>query len=707
MPNKSDLSNEYVNNLADESLPTESSDTTLAKILGSLEHFPTGVVITNEEGLPINYNQLAVDLLGEIPLKISPSEWAKRLNLFLDAGKTLYPVENLLYTVLRGETVDSKEIYHIDHRIQGDKWLSVSAKPLAVADGKTHGAIIYFSDISTLKQSELSYKNNFRKIEAASALQQQITEINNDPLKILNLVVSFAVRYIGDGCIASLLNLPADKLRVVASQHTNPSARKLLYRSLVSQEFGLDTALVQVVRTGEPLLVREVDPNNLAQVNLPNYMKYLDDIGIQCMLVVPIKGRNRILGTLSLLRDRGGKPYSNEDQALMMDMAYRTGFAIDTNNLVNLLRMESSGRRFAEEALELSQARFQSIFASTALAIKLVDMDGKIIETNPAFQNMLGYSEDELKGKQLDSFWHPADAKNLCQLLDKVKDNNLQSIQLEHRLIAKDRSTIWVSVTFTAIKKAEREESLPFIVAIAENITEKKRIEAEMARMKSRLQSHVELERLRLAQELHDGPLQDLYSAIYKIENWGTQEGPGGQEKIAGLKQDLLSIVQGLRSTAKDLRPPALAEFGLEKAIRSYAEEFHEKHPKIDIVLHLAHDGKILPEDIRLILFRIYQHSMMNILRHAEACIVNVTFSFDAEEVRLEIEDNGTGFVVPTNWMELVRQGHYGLAGAVERASLLNGTFTVDSRPGEGTTVRVMIPISNGSESSTVIHSED
>ena len=86
---------------------------------------------------------------------------------------------------------------------------------------------------------------------------------------------------------------------------------------------------------------------------------------------------------------------------------------------------------------------------------------------------------------------------------------------------------------------------------------------------------------------------------------------------------------------------------------------------------------------MRLALFRVFQQSLTNVLRHAEATEVQVRFSFDAEEAHLEISDNGKGFEVPANWIEFVRQGHYGLAGAAERVSALGGTLTVESRTGE------------------------
>ncbi|OGO28650.1 MAG: hypothetical protein A2136_07550 [Chloroflexi bacterium RBG_16_54_11] len=455
----------------------------------------------------------------------------------------------------------------------------------------------------------------------------------------------------------------------------------------------MEGIIASTILTGEPLFIPTVDELRLKKNTLPEQTRYMDEFGVQSLLVVPINGRNGILGTLSLFRDRGGTPYTVEDRTYLMDVAYRTGLAIDTSSLVNSLRMESSVRRIAEEALELSEVRFRTIFTSTALGIKLLDLDGNILETNPAFQNIMGYSEHELRGRPIVNFWHPNDANLLIQLLDKLKQDRVQSFQLEHRLLARDGSTVWFNVAFTGIKKNEREDSLAFIVAIAENITKRKRIEAEMAEMKSRMQGHVEMERLQLAQELHDGPLQDLYSSIYKLESWSAQLPEDSHEKVENLKQDLLKVVQELRNTAKDLRPPALANFGLEKAIRSHAEEFSQSHPELTLHLYLAPDRQVLPEEIRLVLFRVYQHSLANVIRHAQASEVKVHFAFDAEEAQLEVGDNGVGFVVPNSWVELVRLGHFGLAGAVERVSLLGGTFSVESTPGQGTTARVIIPI--------------
>jgi len=242
------------------------------------------------------------------------------------------------------------------------------------------------------------------------------------------------------------------------------------------------------------------------------------------------------------------------------------------------------------------------------------------------------------------------------------------------------------------IKRGGEDNSPAFIVGIVENITEQKRLEIEMAELNSRLQNSMELERLHLAQELHDSPMQALYSAIYRIEELRTKAAPELEEGLKEVKHTIQGVLQDLRATAKELRPPTIFNFGLENAIRSHANDILEKHPDINIYLSLAHDRQILPEKVRLALFRVFQQSLANVIRHSEATEVHVRFSFDAEEAHLEITDNGKGFKVPHNWIDYVRQGHYGLAGAAERVNALGGVFTVESKPGNSTIVRVTIP---------------
>ena len=91
-------------------------------------------------------------------------------------------------------------------------------------------------------------------------------------------------------------------------------------------------------------------------------------------------------------------------------------------------------------------------------------------------------------------------------------------------------------------------------------------------------------------------------------------------------------------------------------------------------------------------LFRVFQGSMANAVRHAQPTEIKVSFTFDAEEACVEVTDNGKGFTVPANWMRMVRQGHYGLAGMAERVGAAGGKLTVESQPGAPTKVKAALP---------------
>lgn len=664
------------------------------------QNIPEAVIVTDSVGHPLNFNQVAETLLGKIPGDIEPGDWPRRFGFYLDDEKTKFPADKMpLVRALNGESVQGEEMILVSNSGQENIWIAMSSQPLHAADGNIIGAVVVFRDVSYRKRIEISREKQFQRAEALFTISRLISEIGNDLPQILTTVANYTAEIVGDASVISMLQPPGDRLQIMALHHRNPNARALLRKLLDNSVYNLDEGIVGgVIRSGEPLLIPYINPSQLKSITLPGYRRYIQKFGVQSYLSVPIKGRKDIHGTLGVSRDQGGQPYTADDQALLMDIAQRTALAIDHCMLVDSLLAEISERRIAEQALEESEIRFRSIFESTVLGIKVIDLEGTLLQVNPAFQEMVGFSNEELSGKHFASFIQPADASKIVRQYELLITGEVMDFRLEHRIIHKDGSIVWVNATFTAVKKNREDDSPAFIVGITENITGRKQIELEMAEMKSRLQNNVEMERLRLAQEMHDGPMQELYSAIYQIEELRRQVIPEHQETLENLKSDLQNILSDLRSTAKELRPPALATFGLEKAIRSHIEDLREKYPTITFHLTLAQDRQTLPEIVRLALFRVYQQSLSNVIRHAEASNVQVRFTFNAEQAELEIKDDGKGFEVPYNWVGFARQGHFGLAGAAERVKALDGVFTVESRPGTGTTVRVVMPSKEPSE---------
>ena len=671
-----------------------SNASRLLSLVAIFNSIPEAVIATERTGVINFINPKAAEYLSGKSLKVSPVEWPAEFGFYLDDGQTLFPDRRMpLIRALNGETVDAEEMIMLLGGKLDKVWISMSAQPFLDEAGEILGAVVTFRDISYRKQIELSREKHTRRVEALHALSQSISELGSDLPQILNSVAINTANYIGDACVVTQYLSKEHSLQVAAGYHTDIDARALLKMILIEEEYDLSRGIIAgVVESGEPLLVPSINVQQAQAITLPAYAKYIEVVGISSLLVVPIKGRSGILGTIGVTRDRGKRPYTIEDQALLTDIAMHTALAIEHCMLVDSLRMEIMERHTVERALNESEVRFRSIFESTTLGIKVLDLDGNISQINPAFPRMIGYSPEQLVGSHFSRFIHPADAERSINLFENLKQGALPGFRLEHRLIHKSGEVVWVNATFTGVMERPKSDQLSFVVSIAENITDQKKIELEVLGMKNRLQYNVERERLRLAQELHDGPMQDLYSAIFQMDGLPGSNLDDHKENIKSVKEDLQKVIQDLRSITMELRPPTIATFGLEKAIESHCLEFQSKHPEIEVELLLARDLKLIPENIRIALYRIYQQAMANIVRHAQASKVKVEFTFDDTVARLDITDNGKGFIVPKNWIGFTRQGHFGLAGAAERIETLGGTFEVNSHPGDGTNIHVIVP---------------
>ena len=201
--------------------------------------------------------------------------------------------------------------------------------------------------------------------------------------------------------------------------------------------------------------------------------------------------------------------------------------------------------------------------------------------------------------------------------------------------------------------------------ALVAEIQERHRIEAELAEVQRRLLDRAEAERRELARDLHDGPMQELYGIMFELDALN-----GGSSSPENIKEKLLLVVHSLRSISRELRPPALAPYGLQKAIQSHLDNLQQTHPELKIEINLMADGQMLPEAMRMALYRIYQIAITNIIRHARASQVKISLELTLSDVILTITDDGCGFIVPSRWIELARQGHLGLPNAARRLAI-------------------------------------
>jgi PAS domain S-box-containing protein len=358
---------------------------------------------------------------------------------------------------------------------------------------------------------------------------------------------------------------------------------------------------------------------------------------------------------------------------------------------------ESTEHAKTEQALRVSEARYRSLFTQIqegfALHEIVCDPSGKpvdyrFLDVNPAFEQFTGLSRDRVVGRTVlevlpdtEPYWIETYGQ-VALTGDPVHFQNIsQSLGRLYEVMAfcpqpGQFATLFIDIT-------ERQQ-----------MEDRARQAAARIEVHHRLIEQREQERLRIARDLHDGPVQALIAATFTLHSLRQENCSAEMAKtLEELHASLQDQVNELRAYAGELRPPILARLGLAKAIESHLESFRKKHPGLQLTFDDRSSGPVLPEPDSNTFFRIYQESLANIVRHARATEVTIRLSSTDGQVALEIQDNGVGFGVPSDWLELARQGHLGLVGMRERAEAAGGSLTVVSQPGQGTCIEIVIPV--------------
>ena len=219
-----------------------------------------------------------------------------------------------------------------------------------------------------------------------------------------------------------------------------------------------------------------------------------------------------------------------------------------------------------------------------------------------------------------------------------------------------------------------------------------------------RVLESLEAERERLYRDVHDGPAQVLANAMFEVEYLERIADRTTGEAKTALKAELLNLKSQFRSSLDavrgmiyDLRPPVLSELGLAGAIRDYASEYQSRYG-LRVDCHLDADDTGLEPAQELAIYRVMQEALQNVHKHAQASTVGIVWQRsrgDKEQWVMHCTDDGVGF-------DLVkvarRQRSVGLLAMRERAELIGATLQVQSTPGQGTAVTLLLPMGKGGD---------
>jgi two-component system CheB/CheR fusion protein len=345
-------------------------------------------------------------------------------------------------------------------------------------------------------------------------------------------------------------------------------------------------------------------------------------------------------------------------------------------------------KRSTEEAAEARrrtqdlEARIALVGESLRIGLWELDLVSKELRGTPQWSRLYGVAPKEvLSLRQWLARVHPDDRPSIEEELHEIVNTGKAS-SMQYRVIWPDRSVHWLNRRAELVRDAQGNPALVRGVSI--DINDQKLVEEERRSLVSRIASAQELERRRIARELHDGLVQDLAGIAMELGRHAAVP-PARAELQRGYKRlqnHIVEAAESARHVAYELHPTELEDLGLDKALRRYSEQLAAEN-KIAIAFTSSGVPPDLHRDIASCLYKVAQESLRNVIKHSNASRVRVSIKTNDKKIKLCVEDNGQGFRLST----LQGSDGLGVAGMRERVQLVNGKFNIQTERGKHTTV--------------------
>jgi PAS domain S-box-containing protein len=363
---------------------------------------------------------------------------------------------------------------------------------------------------------------------------------------------------------------------------------------------------------------------------------------------------------------------------------------------VEVLEQEDTAEQPVDKALIAEHIFRKAIEESIPGGIAGFDTEWRQIYVNRGFCEMVGWPETKLIGSKFPyRYWPPATMNNAVADIQLLLSGNVPSDGIELLFVRKNGEQFWGLVTGTELWDSDG-QPIGYLMSVAD-ISAQKRAEHAMRALSLRLVDRQESERKFVAQELHDGIGGKLTAVKYSIEKI-INELQRNKDQLEAYLEDILSIVHDTidetQRIYRNLHPAILDDLGLNAALRSLCREFMEVYTTISIETYFEVPEKMIQEPLKILIYRILQEALNNVAKHSQADAVKASLRLvdKDNQIELVIEDNGQGFDLNgVQAMDFQDRG-IGLKSIKERTVVFGGALYIQSKPGQGTTIRVSWP---------------
>ena len=353
-------------------------------------------------------------------------------------------------------------------------------------------------------------------------------------------------------------------------------------------------------------------------------------------------------------------------------------------------------QQLTKEKLSESEIRFRSIAETATDSIITVNGSGEVVFWNSAASLTFGFSESEVMGRDLYQIMPEEVMSDHVRIFTEDEESaHLSSIgrTVEGKARRKDGTIFPIELSIASWMIGAE----VYYTAIIRDITLRKRIEQslhnseqELKTLSSRLLNVHEMERKRIAYELHDGLGQILSAAMIGAKSILTAGNPPqcNSTTLDSLLTNIQAAIEEVRRISRDLRPSILDDLGIITAINAFCQDFGQLHTEITVIKKIACRNEAIPEQLKIVIYRVIQEACANIVRHSHADVIIVRLSSDDGGIKLSIHDNGTGFDVQKAYLSKQSGRGLGLSSMRERVEYSGGFFLIESNPDSGTAVQ-------------------